>query len=173
MTMKMNRRTFLKTTAAAALAVSLSGALTACGGGNTPSPSTAIALGDFTVNITTVKVSKNETVGSTEYRADMLPTVTVRYNGSGLTTYSFKDVFSASVNNLPLKLSNGSDRILTADVLGGRSKTYEPSFQVSDSLYDTFQQGGFPLKVKIKLQGQTAEYTITNTGAISVRRVSE
>ena len=36
MTMKMNRRTFLKTTAATALAVSLSGVLTACGGGSTP-----------------------------------------------------------------------------------------------------------------------------------------
>lgn len=172
MTMKMNRRTFLKTTAAAALAVSLSGVLTACGGGSTPPSTTAIALGDFTVNITMVKVNKNETVGAAEYRATMIPTVTVRYNGSGFTACQFKDVFSASVN-LPLKLSNGSEWIAKADILGGRSKTYEPSFQVSDPLYDTFQQGGTPLKIRITLQGQTAEYTVTNTGAISVRRVSE
>ena len=173
MTMKMNRRTFLKTTAAAALAVSLSGVLTACGGGSTPPSTTAIALGDFTVNITMVKVNKNETVGAAEYRANMIPAVTVRYNGSGFTACQFKDVFSASVNNLPLKLSNGSEWIAKADILGGRSKTYEPSFQVSDPLYDTFQQGGTPLKIRITLQGQTAEYTVTNTGAISVRRVSE
>ena len=70
MTMKMNRRTFLKTTAAAALAVSLSGVLTACGGESTPPSTTAIALGDFTVNITMVKVNKNETVGAAEYRAN-------------------------------------------------------------------------------------------------------
>lgn len=98
MTMKMNRRTFLKTTAAAALAVSLSGVLTACGGGSTPPSTTAIALGDFTVNITMVKVNKNETVGAAEYRATMIPTVTVRYNGSGFTACQFKDVFSASVS---------------------------------------------------------------------------
>ena len=122
MTMKMNRRTFLKTTAATALAVSLSGVLTACGGGSTPPSTTAIALGDFTVNITMVKVNKNETVGAAAYRANMIPTVTVRYNGSGFTACQFKDVFSASVNNLPLKLSNGSEWIAKADILGGRSK---------------------------------------------------
>ena len=51
MTTKMTRRTFLKGAAAAAAAVSLSGLLTGCGGGDQELPDNEIQIGAYTVKV--------------------------------------------------------------------------------------------------------------------------
>ena len=63
MTTKMTRRTFLKGAAAAAAAVSLSGLLTGCGGGDQELPDNAVQLGVFNISIYGLNVDQGAELG--------------------------------------------------------------------------------------------------------------
>ena len=172
MAMKMNRRVFLKTAAAAALAVSVSGMMTGCsgggGGGSTPEV-VKITLGEFEVSVTRLRITGNGEVGQPMNNYLFQPNVTIKYNGNGFTAVQFRDVFSASVSNEELKLNNGNSLIAKADIPFMGSKTYVPEFSADGDVYSAVN-GGVNFRLKVTLQGQTAEFTISSTGAITVRR---
>lgn len=173
MAMKMNRRVFLKTAAAAALAVSVSGMMTGCsggsgGGGSTPEV-VKITLGEFEVSVTKLNIWRNEEVGQPVNDYSFKPSVTIKYNGDGFTAVQFKDVFKATVGGSELKLKNGGTLIAKADIPFMGSKTYVPEFSADGDVYSAVN-GGVNFRLKVTLQGQTAEFTISSTGAITVRR---
>ena len=172
MSKAFSRRDFLKATAAAALAVSLSGALTSCG--EDPIPSATIGLGEFEVTVTgNMTLTGDEVVGSeSENQKAYLfkPNVTIKYNGRGFAGTTFRDTFAGKIDKEDLKLNNGEKVIAGANASFARSQTYVPELSASTSAYNAFKKGT-PFKRRVTLQGSTAEFTLTSSGTVSVAAV--
>lgn len=172
MSKAFSRRDFLKATAAAALAVSLSGALTGCG--EDPIPSATIGLGEFEVTVTgNMTLTGDEVVGSeSENQKAYLfkPNVTIKYNGRGFAGTTFKGTFAGRIDKENLKLNNGEKVIAGANASFARSQTYVPELSASASAYNAFKKGT-PFKLRVTLQGSTAEFTLTSSGNVTVAAV--
>ena len=176
MAMKYDRRTFLKTAAAAALAVSASGALAGCsgnggGGGSTDTIANSIKLGEFIVALNDFKYLEEGSLsdGITSYI--LKPSFVFKFTGTGSIQNQYKNVFSATINNLPLSLLNGSEKISTADIPFGRTKTYVPQFSTSSNVYYGFKHDNEPIQMTVSLQGNTALFTIKSDNTIIISRV--
>ena len=169
-----SRRDFMKATAAAVLAVSVSGALTGCGGNAVEL--TRITLGEFDVAVemgeirnVQEKQSGQEIVTSYTHA----PKVYIKYNGkSTLTIDNFSEVFSAKIGDTELKLKNGSSSVNSSKLLMGYSMTYVPEFSASEDVEDTFKKGT-PFKMYVTLQSKTAEFTMTKDWKVTVKTVEK
>lgn len=175
MTAKMDRRTFLKTTAAAVVAVSMSGMLTGCGESE-PENAVKITLGEYEVSMTPkVAISGSETGGAgagAEGTYLFVPGVTIRYNGNAtIVSVPFKNVFSAKLGAEEAKLKNGNSMIAAVDLPFGKSKTYAPQFGFTPDAYKAYKNEGGTLKVTVTLQGQSAVFSLTHAGSCTVAKV--
>ena len=172
MSYTFSRRDFMKAAAAAVLAVSAAGVLTGCNG-DSEIPSATIGLGEFDVTVTAdMGRDSKEDLGQNNLSYIYMPKVKVKYNGNGAVAVSFKDVFSAQITDKAVKPRNGSTYIKSADIPFGNSATYQPEFVFSVGEDSAFR-AGTPLKVRVTLQSQTAEFTLTNDGKVSVAPVTE
>ena len=159
MTAKMDRRTFLKTTAAAVVAVSVSGMLAGCGGSE-PENAVKITLGEYEVSMTP------------EGTYLFVPGVTIRYNGDAtIVSVPFKNVFSAKLGAEEAKLKNGNSMIAAVDLPFGKSKTYAPQFSFTPDAYKAYKNEGGTFKVMVTLQGQSAVFSLTHAGSCTVAKV--
>ncbi len=170
MAMKMDRRMFLKTAAAAALAVSVSGVLTGCSG-NDAVNAAVIGLGEFEVTVTPdMTIKGSEVVGQDGHSYVFQPNVKIKYKGNGFSGAYFRDVFSASIGEEKTKLQSGGTLIAAADLPLAGSKTYTPRFEVSSDAHTAFKQGT-AFCMKVTLQGRSAEFSLTSAGTVSVKAV--
>lgn len=167
-----SRRDFLKASAAAVLALSVSGALTGCGEQD-KIPTAVIKLGEFEVTVSAdMMLTGNEVVGGDENSTSYLckPNVTVQYNGNAFAGAMFKDTFSAKIGDAELKLNNKGNWIARATF--SRVETYVPEFGASTASYNAFKKGT-PFKLYVTLQERTAEFTLTSAGKITVAAVEK
>lgn len=166
-----SRRSFLKATAAAVLAVSVSGVLAGCD--DTPEIASAtIGLGEFEVTVTgDMTLTGDEVVGNENANGYLCkPNVKIKYNGSGFNGDIFSSVFKAKIDKTELKLQNKTDTIIST--AGPLSKTYVPQFKASTSEYGLFKSGT-PFKLYVTLQKSTAEFSLTADGKVTVAPVQE
>lgn len=158
MSMEMNRRTFLKTTAAAAVAVSMTGLLGGCGGGS--APLTTVSLPGFDVSLMSITVkggviyddSKKETLR-------VNATFNLAYTGSGFTSAKFDSIFSASIAGTPISLQQGSAILAISDFPLNKTKSCSVSFYQEAEGINTAYANGTPVILNVKLANQTAQFT--------------
>ena len=169
-----SRRSFLKATAAAVLAVSVSGMLAGCDGDTPEIASATIKLGDFEVTVTgDMTLTGDEVVGDENAKSYLCkPNVKVKYNGDGFAGAGFSSVFKAKIDKEDLTLTNGSKTIAGADFPFVRSQTYVPEFKTTSGAYGKFKSGT-PFKLYVTLQSQTAEFSLTSDGKVTVAPVQE
>ncbi len=171
MSKAFSRRDFMKATAAAVLAVSVSGSLTGCGGDAVEL--TRTTLGEFDVAVAAGNIRNDFNVDTKETTYTHVPKVYIKYNGkSTLAIDNFSEVFSAKIGDTELKLKNGSSSVNSSKLLMGYSMTYVPEFSASEEVEDTFKKGT-PFKMYVTLQSKTAEFTMTNDGKVTVKPVEK
>lgn len=166
-----SRRSFLKASAAAVLAVSFSGALAGCsddGSGNQVASAT-ISLGEFDVTVTAdIGITGSETVGKDGVSYLYAPKVKIKYNGnSKLDVKNFRDVFSAKIGDTETKLKNPTSTVNSTDFPLGSTATYQPTFAVPEKDNTAFRQGT-AFKLSVTLQSKTAVFTMTSDGKVTV-----
>lgn len=166
-----SRRSFLKASAAAVLAVSLSGALSGCsdGGSGSQVASATIPLGEFEVTVTgDLGIVGSETIGTDGVAYLYSPNVKIKYNGSSkLDIKSFRDVFSAKIGDTETKLKNPTSSVNSTDFPLSSTATYQPQFAVPEKENAAFRQGT-AFKLSVTLQSKTAVFTLTSDGKVTV-----
>lgn len=165
-----SRRSFLKASAAAVLAVSFSGALAGCsdGGSGNQVASATISLSEFDVTVTAdIGITGSETVGKDGVSYLYAPKVKIKYNGNGAIALPFDKVFSAKVGDTAVKIQNGNTYIKSADIPLGNTATYQPTFAVPEKDNTAFRQGT-AFKLSVTLQSKTAVFTMTSDGKVTV-----
>lgn len=169
-----SRRDFMKATAAAVLAVSVSGALTGCGGGAAADvPKATYTLGEFEVTVAgNTGRSSSEDVGENNLSYIYAPKVWIKYSGSGAIAVAYRDVFAAKIGDTELKIKNGGSYVKSADIPFGNSASYQPEFVVSESDDAAFKKGT-AFKFYVTLQSQTAEFTLNKDRTVTVKPVEK
>lgn len=166
----MDRRTFLKTSASAAVAVAVTGLLGGCG--EAPEPIASVTLPGCVVSLLSVSVkggvvyddTKNETLS-----VDAAFSLT--YTGSGFTSDAFSNVFSASIGETPLDLrSNGL--LAVSDFPLNKAKSCTVSFYREAEGINTAYANGTPVILNVKLSNQTAQFTYNRNREVSGKFVS-
>lgn len=169
MAMKMDRRTFLKTTAAAAAAVSVSGLLAGCSSG--AEPLAVVKLPGFDVALTGVKI-----VGGNVYDENNNESLTVNaaftmtYTGSGFAGDSVGNIFGASIQDVTLDLRTGG-WIAAAEFPMGKSVSRTVTFNKEAPGVNAAYVNGEPLKLTVKLLNTTAEFSYDYNKHVETRIV--
>lgn len=161
MSKAFSRRDFLKATAAAALVVSLSGALTGCGEDAQPAENEAV-LGDFKIKLTNAGTRESAvTSGGTsksEYWVDLKAEITCGASYS----LPYSKVFSASVGDKAWKLDKPTGNLDIGDRLTNKTKTVDLSFKAPDDVaWETFKKGE-ALKLKVAGMDQSVVFYLRN-----------
>lgn len=107
MELKFSRRVFLKSAAAAALAVSAAGLTTGCTGGEAEK-TYEVTLGEFKVRMAAASIERREKVGTDDVYLDIVPEVSVTYAGKGFAGASFKNVFAMKLGDTDLTLNTSA-----------------------------------------------------------------
>ena len=170
MAMQMDRRTFLKTSASAAVAVAMTGLLGGCG--ETPAPIASVTLPGFVVSLLRVSVkggvvyddTKNETLS-----VDAAFSLT--YTGTGFSSDAFGNIFSASILDTPLDLRS-SGLLTVSDFPLNKAKTCTVSFYKEAEGLNTAYANGTPVVLKVKLSNQIAQFTCSRNGEVTGTFVS-
>lgn len=121
---KMTRRTFMKSAAAAAAAVSLSGVLVGCGGSSGPAQN-EVRVGAFIVAVYDVKGNVGGTVLGSGSNGSITATVKLTYSssGKGFVEYPYEGMFTAKVKENQLKtLKPTSGKLQASNALGSYKK---------------------------------------------------
>ena len=149
-----SRRGFLKGAAAAALAVSAMG-LTGCAGED--SPTTAVVLGDYKVD---VDVRKSTRRSDTKTTGILLPVVYItNQTGSVMELKLTASVFKAAASDgTELKFDSALQPLTLVQKVPA---SVTPSFSTTDEeVFQKLSSGELSLKLSITLSGQTAVYTM-------------
>lgn len=164
-----SRRDFLKASAAAVLALSVSGALTGCGEQETIYETT---LGDFKVRAYKATVANNSVVGDdAKSSIKVTMNVSLTYTGSGLNVDTLGNVFSMELADDSLE-----DRVLkqtSNGVIAGANiptmnsaKNYTLNFETKNAEQYKSYNNGRNLRLKVKLFSQTAIFNLAADGSI-------
>lgn len=153
---KMTRRTFMKSAAAAAAAVSLSGMLAGCGGGSGPAQN-EVRVGAFIVAVYDVKGNVGGTVLGSGSNGSITATVKLTYSssGKGFVDYPYEGMFTAKVKENKLKtLKPTSGRLQASNALGPYKK--ENITQLELQFDNNESSGAFldgaPIELTIKIE---------------------
>jgi len=106
---KMTRRTFMKSAAAAAVAVSLSGVLAGCGESGLGQDE--VQAGEFVVKVYDAKGSRITDTDETE-TCQITAKVRMTYKGNSTGITEYKTRFGGSVGNTPLTVSASSNSFI-------------------------------------------------------------
>ena len=121
---KMTRRTFMKSAAAAAAAISLSGVLAGCGSSSGLAQN-EVRVGAFIVAVYDVKGNVGGTVLGSGSNGSITATVKLTYSssGKGFVDYPYEGMFTAKVKENQLKtLKPTSGKLQASNALGPYKK---------------------------------------------------
>ena len=153
---KMTRRTFMKSAAAAAAAVSLSGVLVGCGSSSGLAQN-EVRVGAFIVAVYDVKGNVGGTVLGSGSNGSITATVKLTYSssGKGFVEYPYDGMFTAKVKENQLKtLKPTSGKLQASNVLGSYKK--ENITQLELQFDNNESSGAFldgaPVELTIKIE---------------------
>ena len=155
-----SRRDFLKASAAAVLALSVSGTLTGCGDSGELAENEAI-LGDFKVQVVSAATELKSTTsnGNATEEYWVKPTIKVIYTGKGFNSLPYSNVFSAEVDGQKMKLTDPSGNLTNADFPFMDNKTVTLSFKAEKlGVQELFEKDGKPMKLTINFFGNSIDF---------------
>lgn len=164
---KMTRRTFMKSAAAAAAAVSLSGILAGCGGGNPVYDQ--VQVGPFTVKVYDAKSSFVSSSDGTNV-GELNAKVKMTYNskGSGTVTYSYDGMFAGKVgeHNLETRKPKGQFSTSNWPILSAFMKENTTDLKLSFPDADTYKEfmNGTPLELAINIDNASGTLYLVKSG---------
>lgn len=168
MAMKMGRRAFLKTSAAMAVAVSMTGLLGGCSDGDTLAPN-EVRLGQYRVSIHDLDIGVNGTE-MTGLTKSLIAKVTLKFEGSAneFQTTGYAGMFKASVDGEQLETVAPVGWLVASNFMWGTlfGKTtvdLEMGFKTEKAL--KAYESGTPAELTIKIAGNTATmYLVKQNG---------
>ena len=168
MAMKMGRRAFLKTSAAMAVAVSMTGLLGGCSDSDTLAPN-EVRLGQYRVSIHDLDIGVNGTE-MTGLTKSLIAKVTLKFEGSAneFQTTGYAGMFKASVDGEQLETVAPVGWLVASNFMGGvpfgkTTVDLEMSFKTKDAL--EAYESGTPAELTIKISGNTATmYLVKQNG---------
>ena len=155
MSMEMNRRTFLKTTAAAAVAVSMTGLLGGCGGDN------GFDVGEYRVYFDVQDYYFSGETG----KAYVVLNATVKGVSNTLTlNKKFSDNFEAD----GFTLTNGNEKL---NVMQGMRQVCNLKFvKTTDTGFESMMKGETPFVLTVRLSNANKVFAINlETHAVTVK----
>ena len=160
MTMKMDRRSFLKTTAAAAVAVSMTGLLGGCGDSDTLAPN-EIRLGQYRVSIHNLDIGVNGTE-MTGLTKSLIAKATLKFEGSEkeFQATGYDGMFKACVGDEqletvePVKGTLIASNFMWGALFGKTTVDLKMNFKTETAL-EAYKRGT-PAELTIKIAGNTA-----------------
>lgn len=165
MTTKMDRRTFLKGAAAAAAAVSLSGLLTGCGGGQLAD--NEVQIGPFIVKVYGLDVDLGTASGND--KGAITGTVKIRFSdsGSSMQAVPYRGMFNATVGGSKLTQVAPTGNLVVSDALLGKPfATKEKDLKLSfpDVATREAYQSGKPAYLTITINNITGVLYLVKRG---------
>lgn len=159
MAMKMGRRAFLKTSAAMAVAVSMTGLLGGCSDGDTLAPN-EVRVGQYLISIhdLTIGYGGDESIG---LKSSLKAKVTLKFEGGAneFQTTGYAGMFKGSINGEELETVAPVGWLVATNFLWGTlfGKTtvdLEMRFKTEKAL--KAYESGTPAELTIKIAGNTA-----------------
>ena len=168
MAMKMGRRAFLKTSAAMAVAVSMTGLLGGCGDSDTLAPN-EVRLGQYRVSIHNLDIGVNGTE-MTGLTKSLIAKATLKFEGSAneFQTTGYAGMFKASVDGEQLETVAPVGWLVSSNFMGGvpfgkTTVDLEMRFKTEKAL--KAYESGTPAELTIKIAGNTATmYLVKQNG---------
>lgn len=168
MAMKIDRRAFLKTSAAMAVAVSMTGLLGGCSDGNALAPN-EVRVGQYLISINNLDID----YGGTELtgRKNFLKAeVTMKFEGSAneFQTMDYAGMFKGSINGNELETVAPVGRLFATNFAGGilfgkTTVELKMDFKTDEAL--KAYESGTPAELTIKIAGNTATmYLVKQSG---------
>ena len=168
MAMKMDRRAFLKTSAAVAVAASMTGLLGGCSDSNTLAPN-EVWVGQYRVSIHDLDIGYDgsELEG---LKKTLKAKVTLKFEGGAneFQTTGYAGMFKGSINGEELETVAPVGRLVSTNFMGGilfgkTTENLEMSFKTEKAL--EAYKSGTPVKLTIKIFGNTATmYLVKQNG---------
>lgn len=168
MAMKMDRRAFLKTSAAVAVAASMTGLLGGCSDSNTLAPN-EVRVGQYRVNIHDLDIGYDgsELEG---LKKTLKAKVTLKFEGGAneFQATGYAGMFKGSINGEELETVAPVGRLVSTNFMGGilfgkTTENLEMRFNTDEAL--AAYKSGTPAKLTIKIFGNTATmYLVKQNG---------
>ena len=168
MAMKMDRRAFLKTSAAVAVAASMTGLLGGCGDSNALAPN-EVRVGQYRVSIHDLDIGYDgsELEG---LKKTLKAKVTLKFEGGAneFQTTGYAGMFKGSINGEELETVAPVGRLVSTNFMGGilfgkTTENLEMRFKTEKAL--EAYKSGTPVKLTIKIFGNTATmYLVKQNG---------
>ena len=160
MAMKMDRRAFLKTSAAVAAAVSMTGLLGGCSEGDALAPN-EVRAGQYRISIHDLDIGINGTE-STGIKKSLKAKATLKFEGSEneFQATGYAGMFKASVNGeeletaAPVKGTLIASNFMWGTLFGKTTVDLEMIFKTEKAL--EAYKSGTPAELTIKIAGNTA-----------------
>ena len=168
MAMKMDRRAFLKTSAAVAVAVSMTGLLGGCSDSNTLAPN-EVRVGQYLISIYDLDIGINGTE-SAGLKKSLIAKVTLKFEGGQdeFQKTGYAGMFKGSINGEELETVAPVGQLVSTNFLWGTlfgktTKNLEMSFKTEEAL--EAYKSGTPVELTIKIFGNTATmYLVKQNG---------
>ena len=168
MAMKMDRRAFLKTSAAVAVAVSMTGLLGGCSDGNTLAPN-EVRVGQYLISIYDLDIGYGGKE-STGRESSLIAKVTLKFEGGQdeFQKTGYAGMFKGSINGEELETVAPVGQLVSTNFLWGTlfgktTKNLEMSFKTEEAL--EAYKSGTPVELTIKIFGNTATmYLVKRNG---------
>lgn len=168
MAMKMDRRAFLKTSAAVAVAASMTGLLGGCSDSNTLAPN-EVRVGQYRVSIHDLDIGYDgsELEG---LKSILIAKVTLKFEGGAneFQATGYAGMFKGSINGEELETVAPVGRLVSTNFMGGilfgkTTENLEMRFNTDEAL--AAYKSGTPVKLTIKIFGNTATmYLVKQNG---------
>ena len=168
MAMKMDRRAFLKTSAAVAVAASMTGLLGGCSDSNTLAPN-EVRVGQYRIGIDNLDIKPAGTE-LTGLKSILIAKVTLKFEGGAneFQTTGYAGMFKGSINGEELETVAPVGRLVSTNFMGGilfgkATENLEMRFNTDEAL--AAYKSGTPVKLTIKIFGNTATmYLVKQNG---------
>lgn len=168
MAMKMDRRAFLKTSAAVAVAASMTGLLGGCSDSNTLAPN-EVRVGQYRVSIHDLDIGYDgsELEG---LKSILIAKVTLKFEGGAneFQATGYAGMFKGSINGEELETVAPVGRLVSTNFMGGilfgkTTENLEMRFNTDEAL--AAYKSGTPAELTIKIFGNTATmYLVKQNG---------
>ena len=168
MAMKMDRRAFLKTSAAVAVAASMTGLLGGCGDSNALAPN-EVRVGQYRIGIDNLDIGYDgsELEG---LKSILIAKVTLKFEGGAneFQATGYAGMFKGSINGEELETVAPVGRLVSTNFMGGilfgkTTENLEMRFNTDEAL--AAYKSGTPAELTIKIFGNTATmYLVKQNG---------
>lgn len=159
MAMKMDRRAFLKTSAAVAVAASMTGLLGGCGDSNALAPN-EVRVGQYRISIDNLDIKPGGTE-LTGLKNFLIAKVTLKFEGGQdeFQKTSYAGMFKGSINGKELETVTPVGQLFSSNFLWGTlfgrtTVDLEMDFKTDEAL--AAYKSGTPVVLTIKIFGNTA-----------------